>query len=225
MFFPHCLVPGCRIPSELPPSEAMTAVEHQEGVKGAWRFPAHIFHCAPPAGVFVGRIVYCIICVAVSGLKLAHEQVAGASVAVLTLPFLDAEQLPVPPLRTQGQSLALLFISQVQVPCGTAALWYIIVASILRIASRNVGGSGFSSLLVLTLHLQTQFLSFRKVRLFFFPCIITENCHRVNVVLKWRQMKVHVSWMKTVFILSDFYRWYLLTSASLLVPRGVESVL
>lgn len=45
----------------------------------------------------------------------------------------------------------------------------IIVASILRVASsRNVGGSGFSSLLVLTLHLQTQFLSFCKVRLFFF---------------------------------------------------------
>lgn len=36
----------------------------------------------------------------------------------------------------------------------------IIRASILRIASpRNVGGLGFSSLLVLSLHLQTQFLS------------------------------------------------------------------
>lgn len=44
-----------------------------------------------------------------------------------------------------------------------------IIASILRIASsRNVGGSSFSSLLVLALHLQTQFLSFCKVRLFFF---------------------------------------------------------
>lgn len=102
----------------------------------------------------------------------------------------------------------------------------IIVASILRIASsRNVGGSSFSSLLVLALHLQTQFLSFCKVRLFFFSCIITENCHRVNVVLNWRQMKVPISWMKTVFTLSDFYRWYLLTSASLLMPRGVEYVL
>lgn len=36
----------------------------------------------------------------------------------------------------------------------------IILASILRIASpRNVGGLGFSSLLVLSLHLQTQLLS------------------------------------------------------------------
>lgn len=36
----------------------------------------------------------------------------------------------------------------------------IILASILRIAPpRNVGGSGFSSLLGLSLHLQTQFLS------------------------------------------------------------------
>lgn len=71
--------------------------------------------------VFGGKKVHCTIAVAVSGLKVAHQQEAGTSVAVLTPPFLDAGQLPMPLLRTQG-SLALLFISPVQVPCGTAAL-------------------------------------------------------------------------------------------------------
>lgn len=59
-------------------------------------------------------------------------------------------------------------------------------ASILRIASpRNVGGSGFSSMLVLSLHLQTQFLLLQGEACFvLFSCIITENCRGVGGFLK-----------------------------------------
>lgn len=96
---------------------------------------------------------------AVSGLKVACQQVAGTSVPMLTLPFLDAEQLAMLLMQTGDESVAFVQLWKFRSP---VVLQHsdIILASILRIASsRNVGGSGFSSLLVLSLHLQTQFLS------------------------------------------------------------------
>lgn len=182
MFFPYCLLPGCRVPSELPPSEDMTHAT-ATGVQGARRV-----HCAPPAyGVWGQKLVlhhFCCCLRAQGGWYIsacansscprcraaarATTEDTGAESGTFVHPW-------------KFRSPVVLQHSD------------IIVASILRIASsRNVGGSGFSSLLVLTLHLQTQFLSFCKVRHFFYSCVIIENCHRVSVVLKWRQMKVHL---------------------------------
>lgn len=110
---------------------------------------------------------------------------AGTAVPVLTLPFQDAEQLPLPTTEGMGAE------------SGTSAhLWKfrspvvlqhsdIIIASILRIAaSRNVGGLGFSSLLVLTFTFANSVsLLLQGEALLFFPCIITENGCRVKVHL------------------------------------------
>lgn len=88
---------------------------------------------------------------------------AGTSAPMLTLPFLDAEQLTVPPLETEGIAFVQLWKFRSPVVLQHSD---IILASILRIASpRNVGGLGFSSLLVLSLHLHSVSISFCKVRL------------------------------------------------------------
>lgn len=161
MFFPQCLLPGCRIPSELSPSEDMLSGA-SAGVRGARTFPDNpaSVHCAPPAFLRAKK-ANCTV----AGLKVAHQQVAGASGAVLTLlPCMQSSC----PCHCWGHREVWHFCSSLKFR-SPAVLQHsdIIVASILRIASsRNVGGSGFSSLLVLTLHLQTQFLSFCKVRLF-----------------------------------------------------------
>ena len=117
--------------------------------------------------------MYCTIYFAVSGLKVAHQRVAGTSVPLLTLPFLDAEQLAVPLMRTEGMSLSLFvqlwkFRSPVVLQRSD-----IILASILRIASpRNVGGLGFSSFVGFKFTFANSVsISFCKVRhiYFFFP--------------------------------------------------------
>lgn len=80
---------------------------------------------------------------------------------MLTLRFLDADRAAgrAADANQGDESVAFVQLWKFRSP---VVLQHsdIILASILRIASpRNVGGSGFSSLLVLSLHLQTQFLS------------------------------------------------------------------
>lgn len=79
---------------------------------------------------------------------------------MLTLHFLDADRAAGPAADANRGDESVAFVQLWKFRSPVVLQHSDILASILRIASpRNAGGSGFSSLLVLSLHLQTQFLS------------------------------------------------------------------
>lgn len=147
------------------------------GVRGARRFLItqplclaggkgvlhHLFHCFRPQGVTLASLWFLSTYVRSS---FSRAKATGPSAT----------------LNRGYELVAFLQLWKFRSPV-VLQHFVIIPASILRIPSpRNVGGLSFYSLLVLSLYLQTQFLSASARWGTFFPpsCIIAANCQEVD---------------------------------------------
>ena len=137
-----------------------------------------------------------------------------------------------PRCQQRGRGCRFCSAREVQVPCGTAALWYHSSFYFKKSFSKKCRWLGYFlrcwfRVYICKLSFSALLQGEAYIYIFFFP---QHNRRKLPrgwfFFLKWRQTEVaHVSWMKAAFSLSDFYSWYLLADVSLLMPREVDGVL